>query len=566
MEKELWFDVLVVGGGGSALRAALSASEKGVKTAILCKKTAGKSGATYYSVAEVGAFNVPDKAMDPEDSPEQFYEDMKEASLGMASLPLCKLLAEKAQDALTDLEKMSNGKVFSKKENGDFNVYQACFSTRPRSHVVENHFKPILKALRDEIKKKDVIILNNMQAVELLLSDGQIGGVLALDEQEQAVLIHAKSVILATGGASRLFKHNMYPTDITGDGYAMAYRAGATLSNMEFIQAGIGVAHPFINLFGNYLWEAYPHIRNTEGEDILLKYGGTLEAEKLALEAKTHFPFSTRDASKLIEIAVQTEINEGNGTENGNVYLDFLDTDFEKLFEKNPIFASMWEFTYQWHLEKGIDFYRHPIEIACFAHAINGGVLIDEKASTDIPGLFAAGETAAGPHGADRLGGNMSVTCQVFGKIAGDSAAERAEHMNKFPCVDYAARSAKARLVKRLSGEKMDSEILLEELQVKSDKALLIVRDQKHLQEYLDYLEQLKRKLQRGCCEGRVSKLLQLENLATTGAIIATAALKRAESRGSHYRVDYPDMNPEMGKRLLVNDRAGTPHWKWDNK
>lgn len=565
MEKELWFDVLVIGGGGAALRAALSASEEGVKTAILCKKNAGKSGATYYSVAEVGAFNVPDGAMDPEDNPEKFNEDMKNASLGMASLPLCKLLAEKAQDALEDLEEMSNGGVFSKIENGDFNVYQACFSTRPRSHVVENHFKPILKALRDEIGKKDITVLNNMQAVELLLSDGQIGGVLALDEQEQVILLHAKSVILATGGASQLFKRNMYPADITGDGYAMAYRVGATLCNMEFIQAGIGVAHPFINLFGNYLWEAYPHIRNVEGEDILLKYGGSLEAEKLALEEKTHFPFSTRDASKLIEIAVQTEINEGRGTENGNVYLDFLDTDFEKLFKENPVFASMWEFTYKWHLEKGIDFYKQPIEIACFAHAINGGVLIDENASTDIPGLFAAGETAAGPHGADRLGGNMSVTCQVFGKIAGSYAAQRAKSMNEFPCVDLVAKSVKDSLTKRVSGEKLNSETLLEELQAKTDKALLIVRDQEHLQEYLGYLEQLKGILQNGCCEGRIGKMLQLENLVTTGAIIATAALKRTESRGSHYRADYPDMNPEMGKRLLVGSCAGAPHWKWDD-
>ena len=494
MDRELWFDVLVVGGGGAALRAALSAHECRAKTALLCKKRAGKSGATYYSVAEVGAFNVPDGAMDPEDNQEEFYRDMETAALGTARLPLCRILAEQAEGALRYLEAISGGQVFGKLEDGRFQVYQACFSTKPRSHVVQNHFKPILKALGEEIRRTDITVLNDLQAVELLTADGEVGGVLALDEDEQFVVIHAKSVVLATGGASRLFQRNMYPADITGDGYAMAYRAGATLSNMEFIQAGIGVAHPFINLFGNYLWKANPHIRNAAGEDILMKYGASPEMEKQALREKTHFPFSARDMSKLIEIAVQTEINEGGGTENGNVYLDFLDTDFEKLFQEDPSFEAMWNYTYGWHLERGIDFYRQPIEISCFAHAINGGILIDEEAASDLPGLYAAGETAAGPHGADRLGGNMSVTCQVFGRIAGESAAKRAGDMTSYLKIDAASSKARERILSLVSGKKQNFDEFLEDLQTKSDKALLIVRRGEQLVSYLNDLEKLEQK------------------------------------------------------------------------
>ena len=141
MSSELRFDVLVLGGGGAALRAALSACEQGAKTAILSKGEAGKSGATYYSVAEVGAFNVPDGALDPEDSPEEFYRDMEMAALGTAQLPLCRILAEQAESALQYLEKISSGTVFAK-EDGHFKVYQACFSTRPRSHVVETTSSP----------------------------------------------------------------------------------------------------------------------------------------------------------------------------------------------------------------------------------------------------------------------------------------------------------------------------------------------------------------------------------------------------------------------------------------
>lgn len=553
--SEAVFDVLVIGGGGAALRAALSAWKAGAKTAILCKKEVGRSGATYYSVAEVGAFNVPDGSMDPTDSPDAFYQDMVDASLEMASLPLCRILADRAEDALRDLEELSGGAVFDKID-GRFHVYQACFSTKPRSHVVKNHFKPILRALREAIAKTDISILNDYQAVDLLTGPQGAGGVLCLDQDGNTAVIRAKSVVLATGGASRLFRKNMYPADITGDGYAMAYRAGARLCNLEFIQAGIGIAYPFINLFGNYLWKAFPHIRNAQGEDILLKYGGSPEAQREAILQKTHFPFSTRDASKLIEISVQSEVNRGGGSENGNVYLDFLDTDFETLLREDPNFASMWKVTYDWHKEKGIDFYKQPIEIGCFAHAINGGVLIDTQAQSSIPGLFAAGETAAGPHGADRLGGNMSVTCQVFGKIAGESAARRAKEMQSFPEVETSVRQTLSRLRKQNTGRRVNLDVLLDMLQQASDKALLIVRSEQGLRHYMTVLSDIRRELEGGCPAGDLGKLLQLENLVDTGTLIASAALERRESRGSHYREDAPETDPAFDRILVLQKQA----------
>lgn len=552
--QELWFDVVVIGGGGAALRAALSACESGAATALVSKGEAGRSGATYYSVAEIGAFNVPDGAMDPTDSPEAFYQDMEDAALGTARLPLCEVLARQAEDALRYLEDISGGQVFSKID-GKFRVYQACFSKKPRSHVVENHFKPILRALREEVRKRGITVLNGFQAVDLLLADGEIGGVLALNQGGSEVILHAKSVVLATGGASRLFRQNMYPADITGDGYAMAYRAGALLSNLEFIQAGIGAAHPFINLFGNYLWKAYPVIRDEGGARILRAWGES--AERKAIAEKTHFPFSTRDASKLIEIAVQTGINQGRGTERGGMLLDFLETDFPKLFQEDPSFQEMWEITYQWHAEKGINLYRQPMEIACFAHAINGGVLIGRQGESSVPGLYAAGETAAGPHGADRLGGNMSVTCQVFGKIAGQSGAERAKAMKEFPDIHTAETETVERLRARITGHKADWDGLLNTLQRESDRALLIVRDEKGLLAYQTFLRQLSQELDRGCAPEAVGQWLQVRNLTQTGEMIAAAALERRESRGSHYRADYPDTDSNLGRMLLIERKDG---------
>lgn len=556
MKSELWYDVLVVGGGGAALRAALSAWQQGARTAILSKGEAGKSGATYYSVAEVGAFNVPDGAADPSDSPEAFFQDMESAALGTAQLPLCRIIAEQAESALYDLERMSGGTVFSK-ENGHFKVYQACFSTKPRSHVVENHFKPILHTLLEEVKKTDIARLNGLQAVDLLLaSSGQVAGVYALDSKGEPVLVHAKSVILATGGASRLFRRNLYPRDITGDGYAMAYRAGARMSNMEFIQAGVGVAAPFLNLFGNYLWEAFPQIENAAGEQILGRYlPDGLRAEQVIRE-KTHFPFSTRDASRYIEIAIQSECNRGNGTAQGNLLLQFRNSDFKTLFEKNPIFASMWEVTYQWHKKRGIDLYQDPVEIACFAHAINGGILIDEQGASTLAGLYAVGETASGPHGADRLGGNMSVTCQVFGNIAGQHAAKFAKQQSGYPETKPSEQSITDRLQALSCGKRAECADLLSSLQEHSDHALLIIRNEEGLKKYETYLDSLQQEIQRGGERSCLGGLLELENLATVGSLIAQAALLRKESRGSHYREDFPELDPDMAHPIYLQNKA----------
>ena len=444
MTQQIRCDVLVIGGGGAALRAAIAAKSQNTDVLIVSKGVVGKSGATYYSVAEVGAFNVPDGSPDPTDNTSVFLEDMKNASRSMARLNLCKVLANGATDALHDLECMPNGDSIFARIDGNYKVYKACFSSKARSHVVQNHFKPILAVLREEANRLGIRQMSDVQVTDLLVEDGVCCGALALDAQARTLVILAKSVVLGTGGASQLFKKNMYPADITGDGYAMAHRSGARLTNMEFLQAGIGLAEPSINLFQNYLWGGMPRITNRLGEEILGKYlpeGITVDS---VLQVKReHFPFSSGDIAKYVEVSIQSEINLGNANENGNVYLQFQKEVIEQVLATNQNFSSMWQWTYQWYRALGVDLEKEPIEIACFAHAVNGGLLIDEHAETSIEGLFAAGETAAGPHGADRLGGNMSVTCQVFGKIAGENAARRARNLDHWLAGDLAQQNAR---------------------------------------------------------------------------------------------------------------------------
>jgi fumarate reductase (CoM/CoB) subunit A len=222
----------------------------GAKVLIAVKGAFAKSGATFYSVAEVGAFNVPDAAADATDSPEQFYQDIVNEGLGMSDPRLSRILTEEAIDAMHYLEQY--GVVYEKQDN-NYLAFQACFSTKPRSHVIQNHFKPIVKALGKEATRRNIKVMDRLMISNLIVRSGQCYGAYAVDQDGNSVVIRAKATILTTGGASQLFEKNLYPYDITGDGYAMAYRAGAYLVNMEFMQAGISLISPFINLFSNYL-------------------------------------------------------------------------------------------------------------------------------------------------------------------------------------------------------------------------------------------------------------------------------------------------------------------------
>lgn len=544
MDKQvLSCDVLVMGGGAAALKAAISAFKRGADVLVVSKGLVGESGATWHDVAEIGAFNAPDGAADPTDNPDVYYEDILAAADGAADPRLCRILADGAVEALRELEEMSGGAVFQK-NGGQYQVYQACFSSKSRSHVIGDHFRPLLTALRNEAERLGVRSVSGVAITDLLVDEGVCCGAYGLDGDGKPVVVGAKSVVLGAGGASKLFGRNMYPDDITGDGYAMAHRAGATLANMDFIQMGIGMAHPFINLIGNYLWDCVPAITDAGGRELIAKHlPAGLDTETVEKTKRAHFPFSSRDCSKYVEIAVQSEINSGNVTPNGNVLMDFSKSDPEGFFARTAN-AGVWRHTHEWFLRSGIDLTRQPIEIACFAHAINGGVLIGPDAQSSLPGLFAAGENAAGPHGADRLGGNMSVTSQVFGKIAGERAAAFAESRGGAPECSRRIAEIEGRIagLKRSGGVPLAA--LRRELQDMTNRSLLILRDESGLVAYLRGLEDLENRLRAEAdvpTDRDAAQAAMFLNLLEVGGIVARSALFRKESRGSQYRTDCPD-------------------------
>lgn len=560
--REVKTDVLIVGGGGAALRAALEADSNGAEVLFAIKGEFRKSGATYHSVAEVGAFNVPDGASDPSDNPGVFLADILRAGQEMADPRLSAILANEAQDALRYLERMG---VPFEHDKDNFLVFQACFSSRPRSHVIPNHFKPIVHALGAEASRRNIKVMDRLMITNLIVRDGQCLGACAIDHEGKSVVVRAKATVLTTGGASQLFERNLYPSDITGDGYAMAHRAGAHLANMEFMQAGISLVSPFVNLFGNYLWDASPNITNREGHAFIQDYlpAGLGVAEVLQ-EKQRHFPFSSSDISRYVEISIQKQINSGQCTAEGGVYLDFVGRDFgEILRDRARSIAKMWPLTYAWYQQRGVDLYKDKVQIACSAHAVNGGLRIDADAQSNIKGLFAAGEVAAGPHGADRLGGNMAVTCQVFGRRAGKAAAERSREVGHAALADgYDEERAFLGRFRRTG--KQSLETLKKSLQQEANRSLLIIREERGLERFVEHCRQARATLLDEAAIATAQDFvhaLEINNLVEVGLIMAEAALARKESRGSHYREDFPARDSSYDRNIVLDHAHPDGHF-----
>lgn len=559
--REIRTDVLVIGSGGAALRAALDAQEGGAEVTVVIKGEFRRSGATFHSVAEVGAFNVPDGAGDAADSPDAFLNDILTAGQGMSDPRLSAILAEEAEDALRYLE--GYGVHFERvgPEAGEpYLTFQACFSSKPRSHVIKDHFKPIVKALGSEATKRGLSALDRLMIKDLIVRDGECLGAVAVDVEGKLVVIRAKATILTTGGASQLFRTNLYPSDITGDGYAMAHRAGAHLVNMEFMQAGVSIIDPFVNLFGNYLWDAKPNLTDRDGKPFLSDYlpeGLTIAA--VIREKQRHFPFSSSDISRFIEISIQKAINEGRGTDKGGLLLDFIHDDLDSILaDQSRSVARMWPLTYDWYRERGTDLRKDKVEITCSAHAINGGLRIDQDAQSNIKGLFAAGEVAAGPHGADRLGGNMSVTCQVFGGRAGRAAAARAREIDH-RAIDDPFEGHDPLPATAGDGAKVDLATLRQRLQDAANRHLLILRDEPGLQAFQAECAALRHELAGAAridTPADTVQALELGNLIEVGELMARAALARPESRGSHYREDHPERDPAFEHNILLDRNA----------
>lgn len=543
-------DVLVIGGGMAGCRAAIAAADYGGSVVLATKMPLNNGGASTFPVAEMAGYNAGDPDI-PGDV-EKHYEDIVNAGQGMANPLLARILAENAPGTIAELEKW--GVVFEKEGDGYY-IFKSCFATSPRTHVIRGHGEPIVKAMSGQIQlRSNINVVDDMTVLELDVRDGRCCGAWAIKTDGTFVHISAGAVVIASGGATQVFTRNLNPKDVSGDGYALAYDAGAELINMEFMQSGIGFSHPIVNMFNGYIWAAHPKLHNNVNEQFLGKYlPKGMTQEHVMDEHRRHFPFSSSDDSKYLEVGIQKEIRAGGGSPNRGIYADLrhLTDDYIRSINDDCGLHHMWYIARDYMREKGVDLNSQIVEIAVFAHAINGGVNIDESASSTLPGLYAAGEAAGGPHGADRLGGNMMVTCQVFGKIAGENAAKWAAQ-NKAATYSNMQPSEK---IMQILHKRLNNEILIKELQEINQNNLLVCRSEESLSRVLQFTEDAAHELETAKTQDGVdTDNFRLYAMLLSSRLMAKAALQRKESRGSHFREDYPqkdslESKPAVQKR-----------------
>ncbi|WP_066455013.1 FAD-binding protein [Anaerotruncus rubiinfantis] len=543
-------DVLVVGGGGAACRAAIAAADQDAQVLMVLKNTVGHSGATTHKCCEIAGYNVPGCG-DPQDNEEVYYSDIMSAAMGMADPELVQLLVENAGPRFEDLRRWG---VSPAVQDGREVIMKGCYSSRRRGYTIEGHGDPIVQALLAQIEKRRIARMENATVVDLIVKEGRCCGAMVLDEAGQIQLIEAGAVILATGGASQVFLQNLNPSDVSGDGYSLAYDHGAVLKNMEFMQAGIGFFHPVKSLFNTYLWAGFPFLTNARGELFLEKYlPAGLTSKDVMLEHCRHFPFSSRDISRYLEIGIQKELAAGGG--DARMCLPVSFTHFTPEYIQNLDYDAdlkqLWPMVQTHFKESGVDICREVVGITCVAQAINGGITIDHRAMSTLPGLFAAGETAAGPHGADRLGGNMMGTCQVFGEISGREAAGFAQKNGRIPLCEEDARQAE-RMYAALFRD-VDSAEMIQQLQCLAQENLFICRTQQKLNRMLLEIERLEDAFWSSpAADNPSTQNISLYHLLNSARLMTLAASARKESRGSHYREDYPASNPAYEMQITL--------------
>ncbi|MBP1932643.1 FAD-binding protein [Ammoniphilus resinae] len=544
-------DVLVIGGGAAAGRAAMDAHDNGAKVAVVMKGSFGTSGASAFKIAEIAGYNVADGVVDQADSPETHFADIMRAAAGMADPKLAKILAEGSIESLRRLEEMNV--PFHKDVNGDYLEVLGCFATKPRMHLISGHAEPIVHEQKKAVLSRNIPVYEWTILTRFLVEDNQIVGAVGFNRDGEQVVFHTKAIVMGTGGAGQLFSYNINPADITGDGYSLGFRAGAELINMEFMQAGPGLIYPCKNMFNSWLWAFHPKVTNGLGEEFIHKYlPDGMTVEQCMNLRSGHYPFSSYDGSQWIDIAIQTEIKEGRGGPHGGVIVDFTNVSEDALPKnaRGEELKKSWDITVNWLIEnRNLDIRKTPVEIAILGHAINGGLNINEKAETTIRGLFAAGETAGGPHGADRLGGNMILTCQVYGKRAGTFAAEFAKEHTfiDLPLNQIEEENQRLTAIKGVNGT-LKPHHIKKQLQEIMWRYVLVTRSEESLTTAIEQLEILREKCRKEIAVTNTRELMhaiEAENLVLVGEIISRVARIRKETRGSHFRVDYQSRNDE---------------------
>ena len=511
MTDRMTTDVLVLGAGAAGIRAAVRACETGSNVIVVAKEKAANGGSSFSPVtggwgmqALTGCEQTPERT-------DLFHRDIIDVGLGACDPDLARILVEESGEAFQDL--VSYGLAFRKDENGEYIREKGCFSVHKRAFLTDGlaNIRASFQSAFSASGAKTVI----GRAVRLLVADNACFGALVVAKDGTSVEIRSRATVLATGGGAGLFEYHSVGETQTGEGIALAIDAGAKIANMEFIQFMIGMkSGEEKRFFPLRKLKDRAVLTDSEGRDLPEK-----EIEDEGLRARAlkdrlgHAPFSSRDASCLVDRSI------ARANRNGGAF--FLERNGDGNGEKNGS-------TRAWN-------------VVHLAHAFNGGVKIDASAESSVQGLFAAGEAAAGPHGADRIGGCMMTATQVFGKRAGYFASKRAKELKYGPWPEISPPKAplleKKPSVDFASREK--SEIMDRIKRCLSEHAG-VLRSEKGLSMCLAALDDVKLQLEDLNQSQALSSTdyYEIAHAITTAGSIARSARRRKTSLGAHFRED----------------------------
>ena len=534
--KTISTDVLIIGSGGAGSRAAIEVDDAGLKAIIVSKGLSFRSGCT--GMAE-GGYNAVFKTVDKDDSIEAHFNDTLKGGSYLNDKKLVEILVNESPKRLIELENF--GALFDRQESGEIDQRPFGGQTYRRTcYQGDRTGAELLNALKEEIIKRDIECIEEVMITSLITDDDEVIGATGLNLRDSSLIyFKAKSVVLASGGAGQLYPVTSNTFQKNGDGFAIAYRAGANLVDMEQIQFHpTGMVAPESKK-GVLVTEAVRaeggKLINKDGERFMSKYA----PEKMEL--------ATRD---VVARSIYQEIIEGRGTEKGGVYLDISHLDDDYIDEKLETMVLQFE-------NVGVDIKHGPIEVAPTAHHFMGGLKINEDGSTSLKNLFGAGEVCGGVHGANRLGGNALADTQVFGKISGASAAKAAKESELKTNEEQVKEEAS-----RIEGLIKKGSIKPQEFKNNIKKLMwekvAIVREEKTLNEALKQLQEMQNDLSEldvgDNKQYNVDLMTALEviNMVEICILTVKSAILRRESRGAHFRSDFPETRDEWKKSIVL--------------
>lgn len=524
MKESLETDVLVIGAGGAGMMAAIAAKEAGARVCLVCKTKAMRGGATVMAPGAIAA--VDNSWKTGQDSVQQHIADTLQCAQGLADPFIVRQTAEMAGSMIRFLE--SRGAMFQRTEDGSSLALRTTGGhSYYRSPFIENRVgREICRILWGEMNRLGIQILEETMLTEPIMDGCRVcgaGGIQLRDRK--SVEIFAKSTILATGGAGYIYSLTDNPNDLTGDGFAFALKAGAKLTDMEFVQFyPMGFVYPRYARGQVAGFPAYVRLYNANNHRFMTDYDSRLE-------------HATRDT---LGIAIAKEVAQGRGSPHGGVYCSMEHLRPGRIERELPgLYAT--------YRDAGIDPYQDRFEVGPSAHFFQGGIQVDQYRSSSVMGLYAVGEAAAGMHGANRLGQNALTEILVSGYIAGKHAAsaDPVEPSGFFETMRPRQLSGadKRMRIRRIMHEQVG-----------------VLRRGPQLECAEQALEGLMREVRpyTGAADGWEARAA-LENVSMliSAACVTRGAKLRQESRGCHFREDYPQNDPAWRGHIVISLKDG---------